>query len=189
MNIKKFSIFSTIILSVMVIACIICCFITIPTPMEFVNDPTSITVYDYSQSTTGITASKTNTKSDSYYKLLKAFKDTTTLTVFQRIASGANIYKKPSQDLEQKSPTWSSAKGGKTIEMSFNEKESMIVYVDGNSKKIDFYGLAMVVSSSRFIHEVCLYFKTTANGTYSSAPIIIQMNTRGLYNLIKSIDY
>lgn len=190
MSIKKFSIYASIILSFMVIACIICCFIIIPTPIELKNEPTSITVYNYEISSTGVTATKTNTKANDFDKLYNEFINTTNFSVFERILTGANIYKKPSQDVNQTKPTWSSAKSkAATIELSFKEKESIVVYVDGYSKKIDFYGLAMVVSSSLQVHEVSLYFKTTAGGTYTSTPILIQMKTNKLYKQISTIDF
>ena len=189
MSIKKFSIYTSIILSVMIVASIICCFITIPSPLKFKNDPTTITVYDYSQSSTGKITEKTNVYSNEYNKLLKEFKNTTNLTVFQRIASGANIYKKPSQDLKQTKPTWSSVKGGVTIEITFKEKESMVLYVNGNTKKIDFVSLAMVVSSSNLVHEAVLYFKSPTDKNYNSTPILIQMKTNGLNRLIRSINF
>lgn len=190
MGLKRFSIYSSIIMACVMIVCIVCCFIVIPSTITFENDPTSITVYNYNISSTGVTSTKTNTHANDYNNLLNEFKNTTNLTVFQRIFSGANIYKKPSQDLKQLKPTWSTAKKGTaTIEMSFNEKESFIVTIDGDTKKIEFYGLAMVVSSSILVHEVALYFKTTPSGTYTSAPILIQMKTNKLYKTIESIDF
>ena len=190
MSLKKFTIFSSIIIACMVIVCIVCCFITIPSTFQFSSNPTSITVYNYNLSSTGITATESNTNAENYKKLYEEFKKLTNLTVFQRISSGANIYEKPSQDVNQKKPTWSSVKGGNaTIELLFNEKQSIIVYINGNSRQIDFYGLAMVVSSSSFVHEVSLYYKTTTSGTYTSSPILIQMKTNKLYKVINSMNW
>lgn len=190
MNIKRFSICAIIIMSLIVVGCVVCCFIKIPSSFEFTAEPTSITVYDYNQSSTGITTTKTNTNSKDYERIFESFKQTTNLSVFQRIISGANIYEKASQDIKQEKPTWSTVKGGNvTIELLFKEKQSQIVYVDGYSKQIDFYGLAMVVSSSPFVHEVSLYYKTTTSGTYTSSPILIQMDTNELNKLIKSMKW
>lgn len=190
MNIKKFSIYSSIIVSVMIIVCIVCCFIKIPTTFEFSSNPTSITVYNYNASSTGISVTETNSYADYYKKLYSEFKNTTNLTVFQRISSGANIYKKPSQDIKQSKPTWSSVKGGNvTIELLYKEKQSIIVYINGYSRQIDFYGVAMIVSSSPFVHEVSLYYKTTTSGSYTSSPILIQMDTKELHKTISSMNW
>ena len=190
MNIKKFSIYSSIIVSVMIIVCIVCCFIKIPTTFGFSSNPTSITVYNYNASSTGITVTETNSYADYYKKLYSEFKNTTNLTVFQRISSGANIYKKPSQDIKQSKPTWSSVKGGNvTIELLFKEKQSIIVYINGYSRQIDFYGVAMIVSSSPFVHEVSLYYKTTTSGSYTSSPILIQMDTKELHKTISNMNW
>lgn len=190
MNIKKFSICAIIIMSVIVVSCVVCCFIKIPSSFNFTAEPTSITVYDYSQSSTGKTVTKTNTNAEDYEKLFNEFKNLTNLSVFQRIISGANIYEKPSQDIKQEKPTWPTVKGGNvTIELLFKEKQSQVVYVDGYSKQIDFLGLAMVVSSNPFVHEVSLYYKTTTSGTYASSPILIQMDTNELNKIIKYMDW
>ena len=190
MELKKFTIYSTVIVSLLLISCIVCCFIKIPTTFEFSSNPTSITVYNYNASSTGITVTETNSYADYYKKLYSEFKNTTNLTVFQRISSGANIYKKPSQDIKQSKPTWSSVKGGNvTIELLFKEKQSIIVYINGYSRQIDFYGVAMIVSSSPFVHEVSLYYKTTTSGSYTSSPILIQMDTKELHKTISSMNW
>jgi len=190
MNIKKFSICASIIVACMIITCIVCCFITIPSSFKFSENPSSITVYNYNVSSKGITATESNTNAENYKKLIEEFKETTNLTVFQRISSGANIYEKPSQDVKQLKPTWTTVKGGETtIELLFKQKQSMIVYINGYSRQIDFYGLAMVVSSSPFVHEVSLYYKTTTSGSYTSSPILLQMKTNELYKVINSMDW
>ncbi|MBQ4123903.1 hypothetical protein IJD44_09350 [bacterium] len=189
MNIKKFSIYSSIITAVIVIACIVCCFIVIPTPFTFENEPKSITVYNYNKSSKGETVTKNGAYSNYYNTLVKEFQKTTTFTVFERIVSGANIYKKASQDIKQTKPTWSSVKRGVTIEISFQEKESIVVFVDGDSKLIEYYGLAMVVQPSSNVHEVSLYFNTKQDGSYTSSPILIQMKTEKLYKLITTMEF
>lgn len=189
MELKKFTIYSTVIVSLLLISCIVCCFIIIPTPYSFTEKPSSITVYNYTKSSTGITVTQTNTHKNDYDKLYENFVTSTNLSIFERIVSGANIYEKPSQDISQKRPTWSTAKSGNvTMELSFDNKQSIVVFVNGNSKQIDFYGVAMVVSSSNLVHEVALYYKTTKNGSYTSSPILLQAKTRNLYKIISSIN-
>ena len=55
MELKKFSLFSSIIVGVILLITVIINFIVIPTPFRMTSNPSSITVYDYSRSSTGKT--------------------------------------------------------------------------------------------------------------------------------------
>ena len=190
MSLKKFSICASIIMSVMIVATIIFCFVIIPAPFKISEDASSITVYNQNVSSLGKTITKSNNEKDNYEKILKAFVETTNLSIFERAVSGANIFSKPTQDLNQSSPTWASVKKKDvTIELSFTNKQSIIVSINGNTKQIDFYGLALVVEDSSFVHDVEIYFKTTAGGAYTSNPIIINAKTNKLYDAITSLSF
>ena len=177
-------------MSVIIVGLIVFSFIVLPTPLKFSEDPMSITIYNYSKATTGITTTKSNSYKETYEELLEEFTNCSNLSVFSRAFSGANIYDKPSQDIAQERPTWSTAnKNATTIELLFENKQSIIVTIDRNTKKIDFYGIAMVVSDSVLVHEVALYYKTNRNTSYTSSPILMSVKTNKLYNLINlSID-
>ena len=190
MNLKKFSTFASVIIAAIIVMIVVFGFIVIPAPFNISEDPATITVYDQTQSSLGKTITKSNSEKQNYEKILNAFVQTTNLTVFERAFSGVNIYSKPTQDIEQKQPTWASVKNKEvTIELSFSSKQSIIVSINGNTKQIDFYGLAFVVENNWFVHDVVIYYKTTSSGTYTSSPIIIGANTKKLYNVITSLNY
>ena len=190
MNLKKFSIFATVIISIIALMCVVFCFIVIPAPFKISEDPASITVYNYNVSTVGKTVTKSNSEKENYEKLLKAFVETTNLSIFERAVSGANVYSKPSQDIKQEEPTWSSVKNkNMTFEISFSNKQYIILSIDGNTKPIGFYGLAFVVESNPFVHQVVMYYKTTSAGTYTSSPILIHANTSRLHSIIQSMEF
>lgn len=188
MGLKKFSIYSLIIFSLVVVTCIVCCFIRIETPFKINGEPDSITVYNYEKYPTGRTTNS-NTYNELFNELNNEFKNSSNLSIFQRIASGANIYNKPSMDVKQEKPTWTTAKSkAVTMEISYKEKQSVIVQVDGKTRQIDFYGLAFVLNPSILVHEVSLYYKTSVGGLYVSSPILIQMKTNKLYKIVNSLD-
>ena len=188
MKLKTFGIFASSIIAFIAVMCIVFSFIIIPAPFKISEDPSSITVYNNNVSTVGKTVTKTNAESKNYDKLLKAFVETTNLSIFERAVSGANIYSKPTQDIKQELPTWSSIKNKYvTIELSFKNKQSIVVSVEGNTKKIDFYGLALVVEKSNFVNDTVIYYKTTSS--YTSSPIIINANTSKLYKIITSLEF
>ncbi len=190
MKLKKFSIFAISIISVILLSCIVFCFVVIPAPFKISDDPQSITVYNQSQSTLGKTLTKSNTEKENYEKILKAFVETTNLSIFERAFSGVNLYSKPTLDVDQKEPTWASVKNKNvTVELNFERRQSIIVSVGGNTRQIDFYGLAMVLDSSIFVKDVVMYYKTTSGGSYTSSPIIIGANTSKLYNLITNLNF
>ena len=187
MDLKKFSIFSSIIIGSMMILCIVFSFIVIPTPFRVSEEPNSITVYNYQKSSTGTTYTKTNSGKKTYEKLYAEFVNMTNLSVFERAASGVNIYSKATQDLNQSQPTWANAKSNNiTMELSFKNKQSIILSINGNTKQIDFYGLAFVVNNYNFVNDIILYYKTTSTGSYTSSPIILGAKTNNIYKIINN---
>jgi len=188
MTLKKFSIFSAIIISVIILLNIILCFIVIPTPFKITADPSSITIYNYSVSSTGKTITKSNSYKEHYNNLLNAFIYSTNLSIFERAVSGSNVFDKATQDVGNRQPNWNSVKNKNvTIEMNFSEKQSIIVCVNGNTKQIDYYGIALVVNNNTFVKDTVIYYKTSSGGAYTNSPIILGAKTNKLYKIITSI--
>ena len=135
MGLKRFSIYSLIITSLVVIFCVICCFVVIPTPFTFTEMPSKIVVYNYKISSKGETLTSTNSQKENYQIIYDEFVKSSNLSMFQRIVSGANIFEKPTHDVKGIKPTWPTVKGNNaTIELTFTNKQHMIVSVDGNTK-------------------------------------------------------
>jgi len=187
MKLKTFSICTSIILSLLVLSCIVCCFIVIPTPFKFTEKPVNITVYNYKKSSKGETVNSIDMK-DEYENLYESFINCSNFSIFERIASGANIFEKVGIDDSQKRPTWSTAKSNNaTIELQFETEQYLYVYKNGKSRRIDFNNIAMVIEEKPVIHEVAIYYKKANDANYSSLQIIMNLKTNELYKIINSI--
>lgn len=184
MTLKKLSIYSIIFAGIIVVSCFVFAFVKSNKPLSFDNQPTSITVYDYSKQSTGMTiTAATNEKQ--FNEILDCFENITSVSVFERAYSGSNVYDLPGLDVNQQKDTWGTAiDNQKTIELTFNTKQSFIVEVDGHTRKIDFYSIGMVVTNSILVHEVALYYKISTSGVYTSSPILVKAKTDKLFNLI-----
>ena len=187
MTLKKLSIYSIIFAGIIVISCVVFCFIKSNKPLEFNNEPTSITVYDYGKQSTGITLTPAADEQQ-FSSILNCFENITSVSVFERAYSGSNVYDLPGLDINQQKATWgASIVDNKTIELTFGEKQSMIVDIDGYTRQIDFYSIAIVVTNSIFVHEVALYYKISTSGVYTSSPILIKAKTDKLYKMIDAM--
>ena len=105
--------------------------------------------------------------------------------------NGKNLKLEPSQDVKQKYSTWkeSNKSDNYCMELIFEEKQSIIVTVDGNTKVIEFYGLIMVLNKTSNGAEVAMYF-STSEGTsknYTTSPILVNAKQNGLYKLAASL--
>ncbi|MBQ7466823.1 MAG: hypothetical protein IJS74_01990 [Clostridia bacterium] len=187
MKFKKFSIVASIIAALIVIMVVIFGCLKVNNGLS-VNDPDSILVY--SKSTIANEYTKTDTPKI-YGELLNHYKEMTNMTVFDYMLSKNDINTKPTQDLENKYKEWTNVnkQNGYCVEFLYNEKQTVIVSIDGDTKVIEFYSLIMQVSETSGVQNIALYFSTTigTSKTYSDSPIVVVGKHNQLLNYVRNI--
>ena len=188
MNLKRFSIISAVIIGILVTTLITLSFIKVDNSLN-IDDPSKIIVY--SKSTIGAQYSLETTPSK-YKKAKKCYDSMTNLSVVDYMISGKNLKLEPSQDVDQKYSTWkeSNKSNNYCVELIFDEKQSIIVTVDGNTKVIEFYGLIMMLNKTNNGGEVAMYFSTSegTSKSYTTSPILLNGKQNALYKLAQSLE-
>ena len=188
MSLKKFSIISSIIATLIVISVIVLGCIKINNGLAL-NDPDKILVYSKS------TIAKEYTKQDSpkvYGELKSLYENMTNLNLFDYMLSKNDINTKPTQDLENKFKSWtgSNKENGYCLEFIYNTRQTIVVTIDGDTKVVEFYALIMQVEENKGVQKIAMYFSlsTGSSKTYSDSPIIVLGNQNGLFSYIKGIE-
>ena len=189
MNLKRFSIISAIIIGLLIATLITLACVKVDNGLS-INDPSKIIVYTKSTVGTEYSEEKTPAK---YKKVKKLYNEMTNLSVIDYMITGKSLRLEPSQDLDQEYPTWDNSKNKSNyycVELIFDEKQSIIVNIDGNTKVIEFYALIMTIQKSNLSREVAVYFSTTegTSKNYSSSPILINAKQNGLFEYIQSMN-
>jgi len=189
MNLKRFTIISSIIMTIILVAIITLSCVKVDNSLK-IDDPSIIRIY--AKSSVPVEYSEEETPSK-YNKVLKLFKATTKLSIMDYMISGRPLNMKPSQDINEplKYETWKESNKSNYyyIELIFEEKQSIIVSIDGNTKVVEFTAFIMKVQKSRFGKEVALYPSTSTQDkkNYASGPILLTMEQNKLYNFIDKI--
>ena len=186
MSLKKFGIVSGIFIAVVIVITIVLSCVKTTTMLN-IDDPSSIVVYNYN--TVGTTYSKENTKAK-YDKILKEVKNIGKLSILDRAVNKVDVNDTISQDINKKYPQWTgdaNLKNGICVELKFEKTQSQIVYVDGDSKRIDFKQIIFVVPEDGKTQEIAIYFMISSGATYSASPMIINANCKSLLKTIKSV--
>lgn len=190
MNFKKFAIVASVFIGFIIITMVVLGCVHVNMELE-VDEPKYFKYYVNSSSDGG---EKNADDSPKIYKNLnKLFKKSTSLSVFDYMSKGLSLKAKPTQDTEnQFSPYATNMKEENVcLEVVFENKQSLVVEIDGDTKVIDFYSLFMIVNESSKAQEVALYF-STSSGSYkdyssSKEPIVIVAKTNKLYDYIMSL--
>ena len=187
MNLKRFSIFTSIIIAIIIATVITLSCIKIDNGLK-TDEPVKFNLY--AKTSVSTQYSKTETPSK-FNEVNELYKEMTRLSLLDKTLTGRKMHAMPSQDIEQNYPTWKEANKSDyyCLEVIFEEKQSITVSIDGNTKVIDFYGLIMKVTKSTTSKEVAMYF-STSEGTYksySTSPILINANQSGMYKYIDKL--
>lgn len=188
MNLKRFSIISAVIIGLIITTIITLACIKVDNGLGL-DDPSKIIFY--SKSTVGTQYSLEETPSK-YNKANKLYKEMTNLSVIDYMITGKSLKLEPSQDVNQKYDTWKDVNKSNNycLELIFDEKQSIIVNVDGNTRVVEFYSLIMILQKSSNGKEAVMYF-STSEGTsknYSTSPILVNAKQNDLYKLAKSLE-
>lgn len=191
MNFKRFSILASIIASVIVVMVVIFGCLRINNGLE-IHNPDSIIVYSKS-----IVASGEYTQSNApktYSKLQELYKNMTNLNIFDYMFSNNNINTKPTQDQDNEFKQWTNVnkQNGYCVEFVYadNNKQTVVVVVDGDTKVIEFYSLIMQVEEDKGVQKIALYFSnsTGSSKTYSDNPIVVIGKQKEFVNYLKGLE-
>lgn len=190
MNFKKFAIIASVFISVIIITMVVLA--CIPVNFELgVDEPKYFKYYVNSSTDGGEKSSEESPKI--YNNLNKLFKKSTKLSVFDYMTKGLSLKAKPTQDTEKKFSPYTTNMKEKNVclEVVFENKQTVVVEIDGDTKVIEFYSLFMILNESSRAHEVALYF-STSTGSYkdyssSTEPIVIVAKTNKLFDYVSSL--
>ena len=187
MKYKKFSIVASIIAALIVVMVVIFGCLKVNNGLE-INNPDSILVYSKSVVANEYTLEETPSV---YNKLKSLYKEMTNLTVFDFMLSKNDIHTKPTQDINNKYKEWTNVnkQSGYCVVFLYNEKQSIIISIDCDTKVIEFYGLIMQVSENVGVQKIALYFSTTSGSskTYSDSPIVVIGKQKAMFNYVKEL--
>lgn len=188
MTIKRFSIIASIIIGIVLITSIVLSCVKIDNGLN-IAQPDKIIIYK--ESSTGVEFSQEQRPGD-FNKLNNLYKNSTRLSIMDHLLNGRNIKELPSQDLDEEYGNWlvSNKENNYCVELIFDEKQSTVVEIEGNTKVVEFYGLIMIVEKSTLGHEVAMYFSnsTSSSKSYTKAPILISAKQNGLYKFIENFE-
>ena len=188
MTVKKFSILTSIIVGIIFITTIILGCVKADNGLNL-SAPKSIILYNENSIIVELTKEATPSK---YKTASNKYNDMTKLNMFDYMFSSKSIKDKPTQDLAQKYATWNKVnKTNKyTFELVYDEKQTVVVEIDGDTRVVEFYALIMTIDDSIFAKDVLLYFSKTKGNErkYTTSPIIIKGKQRALYKYIATID-
>ena len=189
MKLKTFSIISSIFIGVIIILSIV--LVCVKTTTAFTcSAPSTINVYNHKTVSTSYT--KTDTPVN-YEKLWAEIKNIGKLSVLDRIVNKYEIDDKISQDIQGKNGKWDSEadtnnkKENIVIELEFEEKQSQIIYVDGDSKLIEYKKLIFVAPEDGKSRELVVYFMISDGSAYSTNPFLIHGNCKNLIKVINNL--
>lgn len=189
MNFKKFSIVASIIASLIVIMVVVFGCLRLNNGLE-INDPDSFIVYSKSIVATGEYTSENAPKT--YNKIKNLYRNMTNLTVFDYMFSNNNLNTKPTQDLDNEFKQWTNVnkQSGYCVEFVYNNKQTVVVTVDGDTKVIEFYSLIMQIEENAGVQKIALYFSTSSGSskTYSDNPIVVLGKQKNLFKYVKEMD-
>lgn len=192
MSIKKFGLIGGIFIGVIFILSIVLACIKTNTIL-IKNNPSEISIYNHS--TISVTYSEANTKTK-YYELLKRLKNIGNLSIMDRAIHQIDINEPLSQDENKNFPVWSDdttlknnvLKNNICVEIKFKKSQQQIVYVDGDSKRIDYNNLIFVIPENGKTQQVPIYFMISGGASYANAsPMLMYMNCASLLKYIKSL--
>lgn len=191
MNFKKFAIVASVFIGVIIITLVVLACVHVNAGLK-IDDPQYFKYYVNSATDAGQKDAENTPKI--YNNLKKKFEKSTDLSILDYMAKGLSLKAKPTQDSENKFPSYTSnmKEQGVCLEVVFENKQSIVVEIDGGTKVVEFYSFIMQVKDSSKAEEVALYF-SKSSGSYKdytsdeSNTIIIVAKQNKLYDYIMSL--
>lgn len=187
MTLKKFGIFTGIIAAIIVITTIVLSCIRVDCGLGLTPDKIIV----YSESSVGVEYTEETTPSR-YNKLNSLLNSSTNLSIIDYMFRGVSLNSKPSQDIDNEYSRWSenNKSNGYCVELIFNDKQTVIVSIDGDTKVVEFYGLIFMVEDSIASREVAIYFSTSegSSKSYTTNPMLLNAKQNKLLSYLIEIN-
>ena len=187
MTLKKFGIFTGIIAAIIVITTIVLSCIRVDCGLGLTPDKIIV----YSESSVGVEYTEETTPSR-YNRLNSLLNSSTNLSIIDYMFRGVSLNSKPSQDIDNEYGRWSenNKSNGYCVELIFNDKQTVIVSIDGDTKVVEFYGLIFMVEDSIASREVAIYFSTSegSSKSYTTNPILLNAKQNKLLSYLIEIN-
>lgn len=188
MTIKKFTIFTSIIIGIIIVTSIVLGCVKIDNGLKF-DEPQKFKVY--AKSSIGLEYSKETTPSK-YNELNNLYKEMTNLSIFKYMINGVGLDIEPGQDMAENEDSWleSNKSNYYCLEVIFEDKQSTVVNVNGDTKVVEFYALIMKVEKSVTGKEVALYFSTSegSSKSYSKNPLLVMAKQNKVFKFIDKVS-
>lgn len=182
MNYKKFGLVAIIISALIVVSCIVLCFIeTNNKPLTFAGNPKTIYIYNHATQATQVNEEDNGEK---FNRIFSNVKSMTSINIFTRFAQGGKIDELPSQDVDCEIGYYSNAlkQENLCIELVFDSVQQQLIQIDGNEKVLEYYSMLFVVKEGG-AHTVAVYLnQNTSNRVYTGLPMLVRADTSNLYN-------
>lgn len=190
MNFKRFAIIASVFIGLIIVTLTTLGCIHINNALE-IEEPSKI-VY-YVKSAVGVT--RTEKESPKVFNTIKEkFNKSTNLSVFDYMAKGISLKSNPTQDYNNEFSPYSATlkENGVCLEFIYENKQSIVVEIDGNTKVVEFYSFIVEVKNSASANEIALYFSTSSGEykDYDNAgknPIVIVAKQKSLHKYIMSL--
>ena len=190
MNLKRFTIISSIIIALIVVATIVLGCVKVDNPLALPNADV-IVVYSEGSS---VEYTKEGTPAK-YNRLAKEVKNITKLTILECMVNDYDLKRVPSQALDGKYDSFSKSTATSEnycVELVYEKKQSLLVSYEGDTKVVEFYALLFIVEESGNGQEIALHFSTTEGidsyKSYTKSPITIEGKTDKLLVYINSSE-
>lgn len=188
---KKFIICTAVFLGAILIMLTTTCFIKTQPKFTYDN-PTSVVVYAKSSVAikNGKGESMFSKDSITYREVTNLVNQMYKISMFSHISHGNSIKPVVGQDISESYSSWSSSILTKNYAVAFNfdEKQRQVVEYQGNTKVVEYFGFVIILNEEQQNYaELPIYFKTSTDGSYTKAPMLVKAKSKDLIKYIQSI--
>lgn len=156
-----------------------------------VQAPTTIRVYNQSLSPKTI---QPGSQKEQFDTLFSYFQNMTKVSMFERLCADNTFFSGIKQPKNGKTYAYSNTiqSKGVCMELLFEEKQSLVITIDGNTKKIETKAILFEVKPAKTAYVIQIYFGINNSSTSpqyissdgNSYPLLTVAKTNKLYNYI-----
>ena len=185
MSFKKFTIIAVVLSAIIIAVSLTLCFVKTDTYGEKLrlSSPNYFVVYDGSEAGT-----KISSNSADYQALSSEFLKFTSVSIFSRLVFNGvldeDVVQEQASNISAGYYTSAMKHQNTCLEACFEEKQTQIISIDGNTKVVEYYSLLFEISSSG-TRNVYIYFDSDniTNHTYTGLPLVVTGNTENLLKM------
>ena len=150
------------------------------------KNPESINIYK--NSTSSLNSKSYKEKDSEYKEIISKVSNLGNISIFDRLISGSSLDDKiiQSKDDEYSDNITDIKKANVCIEYIFESKQDKIIFIDGNSKVINFNKLLFVIPTNSGVNDIIIYYASD-KGYESYNPLVMRGKSDSLINFINNI--